>query len=63
MVIKILYKTKSYTEYRFNKKIQKNIMDRIESLSKSKLRLQYKNSLIKKSDKIIKEKDIISYNS
>lgn len=63
MVIKILYKTKSYTEYRFNKKIQKNIMDRIESLSKSKLRLQYKNCLIKKSDKIIKEKDIISYNS
>ena len=38
-------------------------MDRIESLSKSKLRLQYKNCLIKKSDKIIKEKDIISYNS
>ncbi len=63
MVIKILYKTKSYTEYRFNKKIQKNIMDRIESLSKSKLRLQYKNCLIKKSDKIIKEKDIISYSS
>ena len=63
MVIKILYKTKAYTEYRFNKKIQKNIMERIESLSKSKLRLQYKKFLVKKSDKIIKEKDIISYSS